>query len=70
MSDKLAISKGLWAPIATPTRGSPWVIWPHVAMTRKAARESYLQQFDPAYHEKALTRVRFARVTITEDDHD
>lgn len=69
MAEKRAISKGLWAPIATPTRGTPWVIWAHVAMTRKAARESYLQRYDPAHHKRALTRVRFARVTITEDDH-
>lgn len=70
MSEKRAISKGLWAPIATPTRGTPWVIWPHVASTRKAARESYLKLVDPAHHKKALARVRFARVTITEDTHD
>lgn len=69
MPDKRAISKGLWAPIATPTRGTPWVIWTHVASTRKGARDSYLRRVDPLHIKHALARVRFARVTITEDDH-
>ena len=69
MADKRAISKGLWAPIATPARGTPWVMWPHVASTRQGARKSYLSHFPPENHKRALTGVRFGRVTITEDDH-
>jgi hypothetical protein len=61
-----AITKNLWAPIATPKRGHPWVIWTSVASTRSEARKLYLKNFIPQYHKEVLKRVRFARVTIVE----
>lgn len=67
MSDKRAVSKGLWAPIVNPSRGTPWVVWTCVRMTRKAAKEAYCEDVPPGHLRSHLSRVRFARVTITED---
>jgi hypothetical protein len=66
MTDKPAISKGLWAPIHTPQRGQPWVNWRCVRTTRKAAKEALLENIDACHHKRHLQGVRFARVTITE----
>jgi hypothetical protein len=70
MTDKRAISKGLWAPIATPERGRPWVLWIYVRSTRHEAKSAYLSGYDKDTATSALKRVRFARVTITEDSND
>lgn len=69
MAEKRAISKGLWAPIHTPDRGHPWINWQCVKTTRKAAQEALLEHVAPKYHRSFLSGVRFARVTISEDDH-
>jgi len=63
---KQAISKGLWAPIATPTRGNPWVMWAYVRTTRQDAKAEYLRNVDPLFKKAALERVRFARVDVVE----
>lgn len=69
MSEKRAISKGLWAPIHTPKRGAEWINWRCVRTTRKAARSALLEGIAPERHGPHLENTRFARVTITEDEH-
>lgn len=69
MADQRAISKGLWAPIHKPKRGGEWVNWRCVRTTRKASKEALLENIDQVHHKRFLNVVRFARVTITEDDH-
>ena len=67
MSGK-AQSKGLWAAVITPTRGRPWVAHHTLANTKREARELYLGGIpDPVLAMRYLERVRFAKVTITED---
>jgi hypothetical protein len=63
---KQAISKNLWAPIATPARGNPWVFWNCIRMTRRESKAEYLRDLAPELHKKALKRVRFARVDVVE----
>ena len=64
----LAISKNLWAPKVTPTRGRPWIIWTHVSLTRRDSRLSYLSDMDSAFHKDALSRVTFVRVSVVEQE--
>lgn len=64
---KQAISKNLWAPKATPKRGAPWIIWSFVRMTRRDAKSAYLEGIEPECQKDCLDRVKFVRVTITED---
>lgn len=61
-----ATTVGLWAPIVDSGR-TRWIVWTDVRTTRRAAREAYLEPFPPHMHKKQLARVKFARVTITED---
>jgi hypothetical protein len=63
---KQAISKGLWAPIATPERGNPWVMWIYVRATRRDSKAAYLSDVGPLFKKAALERVRFARVDVVE----
>lgn len=63
---KQAISKNLWAPVATTARGAPWVIWSCIRATRRDAKAEYLSDLIPEVHKKALKRVRFARVDVVE----
>lgn len=64
---KQAKSSGLWAPIVTPSRGTPWVVWTCVRMTRREAKAEYLRDLPKDLIKDNLKRVRFSRVTITED---
>ena len=62
---KPVVVKNLGAPIVTTTR-CQWVLWPFVRSSRREAKKDYLQDIDPMFHKDALSRVRFARVTVME----
>jgi hypothetical protein len=61
-----ASMKNLWAPIATPKRGAPWPLFHCIRESRKAARDAYLEGVPESMRPSALERVRFAKLTITE----
>lgn len=63
----IAKSAGLWAPIVTPRRGRPWVMWTCVRVMRRDAIAAFTAGLNPSVVQEHLSRVRFARVTITED---
>lgn len=58
-------SKGLWAPINI-AGGREYVIWPCLASSKQRAKEAYFKDIPMNQRWRALSRVRFARVQITE----
>lgn len=64
-----AIEKRLWAPIRINAKGRrDWPIYTFIRYTRREAKAAYLENYDPKYHKEALKGVRFARVTVIEQD--
>lgn len=56
---------GLWAPIIKSQRGE-WVCWTCVRSTKREAKAEYLRDLPERIHKEHLSRVRFAKVVITE----
>ena len=66
MTKKAVTANGLWAPIIPGGYGEERIDWACVNPTRLGAKSEYLRGLSPECWEKALTNVRFAKVTITE----
>lgn len=60
-------AKRLWAPIASPNKGRPWILWRYIGYTKADAKREYLRDVPTALHKELLERVRFSRVTVAED---
>ena len=61
-----AQTKNLWVPIVTPVSGDEWINWSAVSTTRRGSKRLYLYGSSVDMHKQMLERVRFAKVTITE----
>jgi len=55
----------LWAPIIRSTRAES-IVWSAIRLTRRAAREAYLEPIEPEFRDSHLLCVRFARVVVAE----
>lgn len=62
-----AVTKRLWAPIIKPARGHEWVNWLCVRSTKREAIIAYRAGVPIECMRHHIRRVRFARVTITEE---
>lgn len=56
----------LWAPIIKAAKGRDWIDWGHVRATKRDSEHSFFANVMPEYEQQLRERVRFAKVTITE----
>ena len=67
MSSKTVKPVSMWAPVVDGARSS-WIYHSAIRGTRRQAKETYLEGYEPSAHKKMLQGVRFVRVLVTVEE--